>query len=57
MKREEFVGRNRRIQRKRGEKLTCPDGDSWTEKDALLKAGGKMMGRYFVVKSSEAVAE
>lgn len=55
--RDEFVGRNRRIRRKRDGKVTHPDGDSWTEEDALLKAGGKMMGRYLVVKTSENTAD
>nr|KMM70663.1 hypothetical protein CPAG_06974 [Coccidioides posadasii RMSCC 3488] len=57
LEREEFVGRNRRIRRRRPDKMEHPDEGSWEEKDALLKSASKMMGKFFVVQSSEAKAE
>ncbi|EEP81563.1 predicted protein [Uncinocarpus reesii 1704] len=54
LEREEFVGRNRRIFRTRAEKEKRPDGESWEEDGALLKSGEVVMGKYFVVRSSEA---
>ncbi|WEW57196.1 hypothetical protein PRK78_002658 [Emydomyces testavorans] len=57
LEQEEFVGRNRRIRRRRADKVVRPDGEAWKEEDALLKAGEKMVGRYFVVQSSDANGE
>ncbi|OAX84207.1 hypothetical protein ACJ72_01417 [Emergomyces africanus] len=48
LKQERYVGRSRRIQRTRSEKLEHPDGEVW-DNDAL-KPASKTMGRYFVIK-------
>ncbi|OJD17910.1 hypothetical protein AJ78_02015 [Emergomyces pasteurianus Ep9510] len=50
LKQERYVGRSRRIQRTRPEKLEPPDGDVW-DGDAL-KPASKTVGGYFVVQSS-----
>ncbi|PGH23504.1 hypothetical protein AJ80_02458 [Polytolypa hystricis UAMH7299] len=48
---ERYVGRSRRIQRTKAEKLAHPDGETW-DGDAL-KSASKTMGRFFVVQSSK----
>lgn len=45
--RETRVGRTRKIQRQKAERLEHPDGESW-DRDAL-KAANKKMGKFFVV--------
>lgn len=47
--RETRVGRTRRIQRQKADRLEHPDGETW-DGDALRSAN-KKMGKYFVVQS------
>lgn len=47
--REFYVGRQRKIQRAKVERISQPDGDTW-DGDAL-KYATKTMGKYYVVQS------